>query len=45
LKDDCVASNQAITFFGIGGHNQNGIAEHKIKELTLAACTLLLHAK
>jgi hypothetical protein len=38
-------SNQSITFCGVGGHHQNGIAERKIKELTLGARTLLLHAK
>jgi hypothetical protein len=32
-------------YCGIGGHHQNGIAEQKIKELTLGAQTLLLHAK
>jgi hypothetical protein len=29
----------------VGGHHQNGIGEWKIKELTLRAETLLLHAK
>ncbi len=43
--DECTSSNQVITFYGVGRHHQNGIAEEKIKELTLAACTLLLHAK
>ncbi len=37
LKDDCIASNQTITFCGVGGHHQNGIAECKIKDLTLGA--------
>ena len=45
FKDDCIASNQTITFCGVGGHHQNGIAERKIKDLTLGARTLLLHAK
>jgi hypothetical protein len=45
FKDDCTMSNQSITFCGVGGHHQNGIAEHKIKELTLGTQTLLLHAK
>jgi hypothetical protein len=45
FRDDCNLSNQVITFCGVGSHNQNGIAECKIKELTLGARTLLLHAK
>jgi hypothetical protein len=43
--DECTSSNQVITFCGVSSHHQNGIAEQKIKELTLVACTLLLHAK
>jgi hypothetical protein len=43
--DDCNVNNQVITFCGVGSHHQNGIAEQKIKELTLGARTLLLHAK
>jgi hypothetical protein len=45
FKDDCTMSNQSITFCGVGGHHQNGLAECKIKELTLGAQTLLLHGK
>ncbi len=45
FRDDCNTSNQVITFCGVGGHHQNGIAERKIKELMLGARTLLLHAK
>jgi hypothetical protein len=30
FKDDCVMNNQSITFCGIEGHHQNGIAEQKI---------------
>jgi hypothetical protein len=37
FKDDCTMSSQSITFCGVGGHHQNGIAECKIKELTLGA--------
>ncbi len=44
-KDDCTMSNQSITFCGVGGHHQNGIAEPNVKELTLGTQTLLLHAK
>ena len=43
--DDCLSSNQTITFCGVGSHHQNGIAERKIKDITLGARTLLLHAK
>ena len=45
FQDDCNVSNQVITFYGVGSHHQNGIAERKIKELTLGARTLLLHTK
>jgi hypothetical protein len=45
FQDDCNLSNQVITFCGVGSHHQNGIAKRKIKELTLGARTLLLHAK
>jgi hypothetical protein len=43
--DDCTSCHQVITFCGVGGHHQNGIAEQNFKELTLGAQTLLLHAK
>jgi len=45
FREDCNRSNQVITFCSVGSHHQNGIAERKIKELTLGARTLLLHAK
>ena len=45
FRNDCVSNNQTITFCGVGSHHQNGIAEHKIKAITLGAWTLLLHAK
>ena len=45
FRDDCTSSNQTITFCGVGSHHQNGIAERKIKDITLGARTLLLHAK
>ncbi len=31
VKDDCTTSNQSITFCGVKGHHQNGIAECNIK--------------
>ena len=37
-------SNQTITLCAVGGHHQNSIVERKIKELTLIARNLLLHA-
>ncbi len=43
--DECTSSNQVITFCEVSSHHRNGIAEQKIKELTLVACTLLLHPK
>ena len=45
FRDECIASNQTITFCGVGSHHQNGIAERKIKDITLGAQTLPLHAK
>jgi hypothetical protein len=45
FRDDCNSCNQTITFCGVGSHHQNGIAERKIKDITLGAWTLLLHAK
>ena len=38
-------TNQDITFFAVGAHHQNGIAESHIKILTLGARTILLHAQ
>ncbi len=43
--DNCTSCNQVITFCGFVSHPQNGIAERKIKELTLGGQTLLLHTK
>ena len=36
---------QRITFCGVGAHHQNGISENSIKQLTLTARTLLVHAQ
>ena len=38
-------ANQEISFCGVGAHHQNGIVKNKIKTLSLACRTLLLHAK
>ncbi len=45
FRDDYISSNLTITFCGVGSHHQNGIAEQKIKDISLGAWTLLLHAK
>ena len=37
-------ANLLITFCAVGAHHQNGIVERRIKELTLIARTLLVHA-
>ena len=44
-KEDCTAQGQRLTFCGVGAHHQNAIVERKIKDLTLTARTLLLHAQ
>jgi hypothetical protein len=44
FKDDCKAQGQHLTFCGVGAHHQNGIVERKIKDITLATRTILLHA-
>ncbi len=44
FMEDVARCNQRISFCGVGAHHQNAIAERGIKELTLVARTLLLHA-
>ncbi|MEY3108605.1 MAG: hypothetical protein RL730_956, partial [Actinomycetota bacterium] len=41
---DCEEQGQKLTFCGVGAHHQNGVVERRIKEITLGARTLLLHA-
>eukprot|EP00957_Ditylum_brightwellii_P067376 5115122-Ditylum_brightwellii.AAC.1 len=41
----CDEQGQKITFCGVGAHYQNGIAENRIKLLTLRSRTMLLYAK
>ena len=45
FKNDCANKLQNLSFCGVGAHHQNGISEAKIKQLTLAARTMLLHAQ
>ena len=42
--DECKRCKQELTFCGVGAHHQNGIAERKIKDVTVIARTILLHA-
>ena len=42
--DDARAAHQTITFWGIGAHHQNGIAERCIRDITEKARTSLHHA-
>lgn len=43
-KEGCTAKGQKLMFCGVGMHHQNVIIECNIKDLTLTACTLILHA-
>ena len=43
--DACHVNNQSLTFCAVGTHHQNGIAERKIKDITLGGRNLLLHAQ
>jgi hypothetical protein len=42
--NECKRCKQDLTFCGVGAHHQNGIAERKIKDVTLISRTILLHA-
>ena len=42
--NECKRCNQKLTFCGVGAHHQNGIAERKIKDVTLIGRTILIHA-
>ena len=44
FKASIQAANQTLSFCGVNAHHQNGKAERKIKEVTEAARTALLHA-
>jgi hypothetical protein len=43
--DNCSKNGQVILFCSVGSYYHYGIAEQKIKDLTLGAQTLLIHAK
>ena len=43
LKKDCESKMQHLTFCGVGAHQQNGVSERIIKDLTLSSWTLVLH--
>ena len=34
-----------MNYYGLGAHHQNGIAEIKVNQFTLAARTMILHAQ
>ena len=40
----CIAKHQGLSFAAVGAHHQNGVAENKIRQLQLQACTMLIHA-
>ena len=44
FKAAIVASDQSITYCGVGGHHQNSLAENRIGVLCLNARAMLLHA-
>ena len=43
FKQDCERKMQHLTFCGVGYHQQNGVSERIIKDLTLSLLTLVLH--
>ena len=44
-KDKVTRSNQKITFFGVGAHQQNGVVENHIGRMMRDERTNLLHAQ
>ena len=42
--NECKRCRQDLTFFGVGDRHQKGIAERKIKYITLISRTIVLHA-
>ena len=45
FKEDCERKMQHLTFCGVGAHQQDGIPERIIKDMTLSLQTLVLHAQ
>ncbi len=43
FHQDITDKGQSINFYGVDTHHQNGIIKNRNKQLTLGACTLLLH--
>ena len=43
--EDCKEKSQSLNYCGVDDHHQNGIAEAKIKQLTLSDRTMILHAQ
>ena len=44
FRGSCAAANQKLTFCAVDTHNQNGIAEARLKQVCYGARTILLHA-
>lgn len=44
FTEDCNAMKQEISYCGVGAHQQNGIVERHIQDLTASAQTMLVHA-
>ena len=42
--NECKLCRQDLNFCGVGAHQQNGISERKIKDITLISRTTFLHA-
>ena len=45
FRENIINNGQSISFCAVGAHHQNGIIENRIKECTLGARTMILHAK
>ena len=45
FRDAVQLAGQKLTYCGVGTHNQNGIVERHIQELTMATRSLILHAQ
>lgn len=45
FREDFKEKSKSLNHCGTGAHHQNGIAEANIKQLTLAARTMILHAQ